>query len=363
MRHELRFSDPACHQCYQKVILPRLRFAVRDSSCYTERRNGWPICRNQIGQPKQSHPECADGYPQAVDLPFARDVNWSPNGQRLLLTDGKSLYAMSLNDHLPIALNISNASPGQPDTSSTDAVWSSDNQHIALWTANASDTVLVLSVLDTLKPAQVVHVMLPVIRNTNYSAPVWFADGKRLIVRVSGTNSRLLVINGLSGVQITSLPIPFVSFYLSPFWLSPNGQWVIFSVQFAADDKDGLYVMKSDGSGLKDVLKTPNLGKVNVGWSPDGQRAFISGVPYSRLNPVGDIQWLDTTDMSLHSVLKGQQGFLAWHWSPDSQSLLLCQVPQWDDFMSRKLWLIPVATGNNPVVLLNTRFCPDYWLP
>ena len=81
------------------------------------------------------------------------------------------------------------------------------------------------------------------------------------------------------------------------------------------------------------------------------------------MNPVGDIQWLDTTDMSLHSVLKGQQGFLAWHWSPDSQSLLLCQVPQWDDFTSRKLWLVPMATGNNPLVLLNTRFCPDYWLP
>ena len=175
---------------------------------------------------------------------------------------------MSLNDHLPIALNISNASLGQPDTSSEYAVWSSDNQHIALWTAGDSDAVRVLSVLDTLKPAQPVRVMLPVTRQEAYSQPVWFADGKRLIVRVSGTNSRLLVIDGLSGTQITSLPIPFVSFYQSPFWVSPNGQWVMFSVALTANDKDGLYVMKSDGSGLKNLLKVPGIGNVNVGWSP-----------------------------------------------------------------------------------------------
>ena len=303
--------------------------------------------------------------PQAVDLPLAQAVNWSPNGQRLLLTDGKSLYTMSLNDHLPIALKISNALADRPDLLSRAVVWSSDNQHIALWTASDSDTLGVLSVLDTLKPAQPVRVMLPVTRQETYSQPIWFADGKRLIVRVSGTNSRLLVIDGLSGTQNASLSIPYGAF-ADPVWVSPNGQWVMFSVALTADDKDGLYVMKSDGSGLKYVLKTHNLGQVDVGWSPDGQRAFISGVPYSSLNPVGDIQWLDTTDMSLQSVLKGQQGFRAWHWSPDGQSLLVCQITQRDERMtpiSGKLWLVPVVAGGSPVVLLSTLLCPNYWLP
>ena len=303
--------------------------------------------------------------PQAVDLPFAHGVNWSPNEQRLLVTDGKSLYAMSLNDHLPIALNISNASPGQPDTSSRNAVWSSDNQHIALVTPGDSDAVSLLNVLDILHPAQPLRITLFWTNNTRYSAPIWFPDGKRLMVRESGKNNRLLVIDGLSGTQNVSLPIPYGA-YADPVWVSPNGQWVMFSVALTADDKDGLYVIKSDGSGLKYVLKTHNLGQVDVGWSPDGQRAFIGSAPRSSLNPLGNIQWLDTTDMSLHSVLKGQQGFVAWHWSPDGQSLLVCQITQRDERMtpiSGKLWLVPVVAGGSPVVLLNTLLCPNYWLP
>jgi len=302
-----------------------------------------------------------DANPQAVDLVGATSFDWSPNGQRLLVGANKGLYVVSLSDRVSTALITSNA--WSTATDSTRVVWSSDNQHIAWWTEGDSDTVLVLSVLDTLKPAQVVHVMLPMTRNMDYSAPVWVPGGQRLIVRVSdGKNNRLLVIDGLSGVQEASLTIS-QAFDTSPFWVSPNGQWIIVNVFGAGGDKDGLYVIKSDGSGLKYLLKTPMLAKADVGWSPDGQRAFISGVLRSSVNRLGNIQWLDTTDMSLHSVLKGQQGFLAWQWAPDSQSLLVCQVPQWDDFMSRKLWLVPMATGNNPLVLLNTRFCPDYWLP
>ena len=307
----------------------------------------------------------ADGAnPQLVDLVGVKSYNWSPNGQWLLVDASQGLYAVSLSDHVPIALmSPSNPLQGDSRTYSTGLVWSTDNQHIALWTAGDSDTVRVLNVLDTLKPAQPVHITLSW-ANTHYSAPVWFPDGKRLIVRESGKNNRLLVIDGLSGTQNASLSIPYGA-YADPVWVSPNGQWVMFSVALTADDKDGLYVIKSDGSGLKYVLKASDLGNVDVGWSPDGQRAFISGVPRSSLNPVGDIQWLDTTDMNLHSALKGQQGFLQWFWAPDSQSLLLCQVTQRDQRnmpTDGKLWLVPVA-GRSPVVLLNTLLCPSYWLP
>ena len=171
-----------------------------------------------------------------------------------------------------------------------------------------------------------------------------------------------MVIDSLNGVQQAALPIPY-AFDISPFWVSPNGQWIIFNVFGAGGDKDGLYVMKTDGSGLKYLTK-PSASQASVDWSPDGQRAFISDVQLdnSHLNT----QWLDTTNMSLQPAFKGQQGFSAWHWSADSQSLLVCQVTQRDQrnvATAGKLWLVPVATGRSPMVLLNTLVCPSYWLP
>jgi len=306
----------------------------------------------------------ADGAnPQPVELPSANSIQWSPNGQRLLVTNGKSLYAVSLSDHVPIALNTSNAVPGQPDTSSTAAVWSPDNEHVALWTPGDLETVRVLSVLDTLKPAQVVHVMLPATRNTVYSKPVWVPGGQRLIVRVSdGKNNRLLVIDGLSGVQEASLTLS-QAFDTSPFWVSPMGQWVIFIVAGTGSDKDGFYVMKTDGGALKYIMKNPAGTAGSVDWSPDGQRAFID-IP-AGYGTDDDFQWWEMTDMSLHTALKGQHGIVARLWAPDSQSMLICQVTQSERHTPTvgKLWRVFVAAGSTPVVLFNTPICPSYWLP
>jgi len=296
----------------------------------------------------------ADGAnPQPVDLVGARSFGWSPNGQRLLVGASQDLYMVSLSDRIPILLFASAFWQTDAAAYSIDMAWSPDNQHIA--STSVSDAVMELSVLDTLKPTQRVTVKVPVTPNTRYSQPVWFADGIRLLARVSDREN---------SVQKASVPIPLFS-YKNDFWLSPTGQWVIFKVDGAGGDKDGLYVMKTDGSGLKYLMKNSGFPD-EVDWSPDGQRAFINNAPLSYDNQPHGIQWLDTTDMSLQSAFKGQQDFLAWHWSPDSQSLLVCQVTQRDErntATAGKLWLVPVVAGRSPVVLLNTLLCPDYWLP
>jgi len=274
---------------------------------------------------------------------------------------------VSLSDRIPILLFASAFWQTDAAAYSIDMAWSPDNQHIA--STSVSDAVMELSVLDTLKPTQRVTVKVPVTPDTRYSQPVWFADGIRLLARVSDRESglkgsRFLVIDSLNSVQKASVPIPLFS-YKNDFWLSPTGQWVIFKVDGAGGDKDGLYVMKTDGSGLKYLMKNSGFPD-EVDWSPDGQRAFINNAPLSYDNQPHGIQWLDTTDMNLQSAFKGQQDFLGWHWSPDSQSLLVCQVTQRDErntATAGKLWLVPVVAGRSPVVLLNTLLCPDYWLP
>ena len=304
----------------------------------------------------------ADGAnPQPVDLVGAKSFDWSPNGQRLLVGASQGLSMVSLSDRVPTLLFASGFWQTDAAPYSIGMVWSPDNQHIA-WVGGGSDTVMELSVLDTLKPAEPVHARLPTTPDIRYSQPVWFADGKRLMLRVGDKDRRFLVIDALSGLQKASLPILPFSF-LKPFWLSPTGQWVI--LQISGDPKSGLYMMKTDGSALKFLIANRGGAEPVVGWSPDGQRAFIGSGPLSYDNLSSDIQWLDTTDLSLHSALKGQQVLLGWYWSPDSQSMFVCQVTQNERRTptAGKLWLVPVVTGNSPMVLLNTPVCPDYWLP
>jgi len=183
----------------------------------------------------------ADGAnPQPVNLVGAKSFGWSPNGQRLLVGASQGLYMVSLSDRVPILLFASTFWQTDAAAYSIDVAWSPDNQHIALWRGSGSETVIVLNVLDTLKPDQAVRVMLPLVgNNIAYGAPVWVPDGKRLMVRVSDQKStRFLVIESVSGVQGAALMIP-QSFDTSPFWVSPNGQWMIFNVSGAGGDKDG----------------------------------------------------------------------------------------------------------------------------
>jgi len=51
--------------------------------------------------------------------------------------------------------------------------------------------------------------------------------------------------------------------------------------------------------------------------------------------------------------------------TPDSQSMLICQVTQSERHTPTvgKLWRVFVAAGSTPVVLFNTPICPSYWLP
>ena len=102
-------------------------------------------------------------------------------------------------------------------------------------------------------------------------------DGKSILfVRYERMENRKFSINVLnieSGEirEIGDLPANY------PDW-SPDGQNIVFSSKPVADGHDGnIYIMESDGNGVRELLLLPPVGESTISrhyqrWSPDGNQ-------------------------------------------------------------------------------------------
>src|SRR5260221_13389873 len=59
---------------------------------------------------------------------------------------------------------------------------------------------------------------------------------------------------------------------------SPDGQWIAF-----ISDREGsenVWIMRSDGTGAKQVSKDPNSDFTSPSWAPEGNYIFVSKAPF-----------------------------------------------------------------------------------
>ena len=106
------------------------------------------------------------------------------------------------------------------------------------------------------------------------SDPAWSPDGQKLaFVRLNAGHGEPIYVVKADGSGLRNLTPKPVGAYAAPAW-SPDGRKIAF-----VSDRDGnseVYVMNANGSGQRNLTRNPAFD-ADPAWSPDGRKiAFVS---------------------------------------------------------------------------------------
>jgi Tol biopolymer transport system component len=126
--------------------------------------------------------------------------------------------------------------------------------------------------------------------------------------------------DGTSTVQLSPSDVSVVEAYahLSADW-SPDGSSIAFAALVPSADSTALYVVRPDGSGLKQIVAT-DVGAVSAQWSPDGTSIAFS----SRLRSLPQVWTVSPDGTNRRQLTQSLDGStsVAAEWSPDGRKLL-----------------------------------------
>ncbi|MGZ3611239.1 MAG: hypothetical protein ACXVBU_14385 [Ktedonobacteraceae bacterium] len=119
----------------------------------------------------------------------------------------------------------------------------------------------------------------------------WSPDGSQIVYDVADNPIRpdgnaasvdlwLMHADGSRAVQLTHTPLPTSIADNQPTW-SPDGKRILFSrnhLEGQSYDDQALFVIKLDGSGLKQLTAWGHLEAGNGHWSPDGKRILFQSL-------------------------------------------------------------------------------------
>lgn len=101
----------------------------------------------------------------------------------------------------------------------------------------------------------------------------------------------------------------------SPSW-SPDGRRIAYRVNARRADTSDIWVMRADGSGKRNLTRTPRVAEWSPAFSPDGRR-----IAYFSLAAGGDV-WVMRADGAGRRNVTRNGGLNEYPtWSPDGRSL------------------------------------------
>jgi Tol biopolymer transport system component len=209
---------------------------------------------------------------------------WSPDGRRILFVHDTALQSKppyreqpEYASHHPVELQVMDADGShrrllrrlEPVIHS--AAWSPDGRTIAVTHAppqpltTPARAALYLLAGDGTGPLRLVA--------QNAFTPAWSPDGKKLAFSVESPRGRWAVHTaGPDGSQDLRLTDPAFT-GSSPAW-SPDGRWIALA-QFVGNQQQ-IFVIRPDGTGLRQITNSGNWSCEHPSWSPDGTRILAS---------------------------------------------------------------------------------------
>jgi Tol biopolymer transport system component len=162
------------------------------------------------------------------------------------------------------------------------------------------------------------------------SAPSVSPDGRWLSYRTTTTGQpQLWLVRGVGCPSMGCAPrqLTFGEQSVTFHEYSPARDWIIYGTDRAGDEREGFYLITSDGLTERELLAPSAAFRAFGGWSPDGRRiAFASternGVDF-------DIYVMDVArdggTSAPRRVHEGKGGIYVASWRPDGRALLLTE--------------------------------------
>jgi dipeptidyl aminopeptidase/acylaminoacyl peptidase len=125
---------------------------------------------------------------------------------------------------------------------------------------------------------------------------------------------------------------------------SPSGEWIAYGTDRAGDEREGFYLISSDGMQERELLAPSAAYRAWGGWSRDGRRVAFSSTERNGIDY--DIYVMDVRADGSHSeprrALEGKGGLYVAAWRPDGGALLLTQARGEAD---QDVFLLDLASG------------------